>query len=208
MPMKHVVRGGEHMAFIAAHHGFQSYRTVWDHPDNAPLRATRSPHVLAPGDEVMVPDLEVRTADAATERRHRFFVKRARIGLRLCVQRPDASPIAQVSCDVDLDGAPERATTDEDGILSVRISDTAEIGTLTIGENPVTVRIGHLDPVDLISGWQGRLMNLGYYSGVVGQADDPRSQIAVEEFQLDNGLQVTGVVDGATRSALLAAHGC
>ena len=27
---RHIVREGEHMALIAANHGFRSYRTVWE----------------------------------------------------------------------------------------------------------------------------------------------------------------------------------
>ncbi len=208
MSKKHVVREGEHMALIAESHGFRSYRTVWDHPDNAPLRAARSPHILAPGDEVTVPDLEAKSVDAATSRRHRFFVKRAGIELRVCFQAADATPIAKASCEVDVPGAPERATTDGDGILSVRIEDTASMGTITLRDSTITARVGHLDPIDLVSGFQGRLMNLGYYTGVVGFLEDPRSRLAVEEFQRGSGLPVTGIVDGATKSALLAAHGC
>ena len=208
MPRKHVVREGEHMARIAANHGFRDYRTVWNHPDNAPLRASRSPHVLAPGDEITVPDIASKSVEAATEKRHRFFVRRAGIELRVCFQDADGSAIAEASCGVDVPGAPERATTDGDGILSVRIAETAGVSTIVVRDDAMAARIGYLDPVDRVSGWQGRLMNLGYYAGVVGEEGDPRSKLAVEEFQLESGLPVTGVVDGATRAALLAARGC
>lgn len=207
MPRTHIVAEGEHMAGIAAKYGFGSYRTVWDHPDNAALKATRSPHVLAPGDVVVIPDFEPRMAEGATERRHRFFRKRTAIELRIVFQRADGAPLAGAPFDIDLPGAPATGAAAADGMLSVSISEAASMGVLATGGARLAARVGALDPIDAVAGWQGRLANLGYYTGEIGQEDDPRSRLALEEFQLDSSLPLTGALDPATASALLAAHG-
>jgi len=57
MPRKRQVREGDHLSSIAQAYGFRTDDPVWHHADNADLPAKRkSPHILAPGDEVTIPD--------------------------------------------------------------------------------------------------------------------------------------------------------
>src|SRR5690606_17426642 len=52
----HRVAQGECLSTIAHRFGLESWKVLWDHPENAPLRERRkSPHVLLPGDVVAVP---------------------------------------------------------------------------------------------------------------------------------------------------------
>jgi peptidoglycan hydrolase-like protein with peptidoglycan-binding domain len=69
------------------------------------------------------------------------------------------------------------------------------------------VRIGHLDPHDEDSGWQARLVNLGYIPGTLDDITDDHFRWAVEEFQCDHHLKVTGKLDDATRAKLKDSHG-
>lgn len=50
------------------------------------------------------------------------------------------------------------------------------------------------------------LLHLGYYRGALNGCKGPKSVAAVEEFQRDAGLPVTGEVDGATAAALREAR--
>ena len=72
----------------------------------------------------------------------------------------------------------------------------------------IPVNIGHLDPVDEMSGQQGRLSNLGYFLGEVDGQDSSAFRIAVEEFQCEHGLTVDGICGPNTRAKLKDAHGC
>src|SRR5258707_1254302 len=66
------VREGECLSSIAFEHG-HFWSVLWDHPDNAALREKRgNPHVLQPGDRVVVPDLRQKEAPAATDQTHTF----------------------------------------------------------------------------------------------------------------------------------------
>ena len=50
------------------------------------------------------------------------------------------------------------------------------------------------------------LLHLGYYQGALDGCKGPKSVAAVEQFQRDAGLPVTGEVDGATAAALQEAR--
>ena len=53
MPIRYIVKPGDHLAKIAANHGISSYLTLWTAGDNAELRAKRkNPNVLFAGDVV------------------------------------------------------------------------------------------------------------------------------------------------------------
>lgn len=52
------------------------WETVWNHPKNAELRATRHPQVLRKGDRVFVPAPEQKQVDVAVGNRH-YFTKLA-----------------------------------------------------------------------------------------------------------------------------------
>ncbi|MFZ6182418.1 hypothetical protein ACOXH8_27020, partial [Nannocystis pusilla] len=61
---------------------------IWNDPGNASLReAGRDPNVLAPGDEVSLPQPGPRTFEVAVDGAHCFRVKRPRAMFRLRLQR-------------------------------------------------------------------------------------------------------------------------
>jgi hypothetical protein len=75
----HTVGQGESLATIASQNGLQSWRTIWDHPRNAALRAQRPrPELLHPGDQVYVPDRQHQDAPAPTTTTTQFVAKVAR----------------------------------------------------------------------------------------------------------------------------------
>jgi len=68
--------------------------------------------------------------------------------------------------------------------------------------------IGHLDPIEEVSGIQGRLHNLGYHPGPVDGNEGPATRAALERFQEARDLTVSGEADSETRSQLKEHHGC
>src|SRR5258705_4409473 len=69
---QHVVSQGECLNSIAANYGFV-WKTIWNHPDNADLKAERkNPNVLYPDDVLVIPDKTIKEESAATEQTHRF----------------------------------------------------------------------------------------------------------------------------------------
>ena len=107
-------------------------------------------------------------------------------------------------------GRTHRLKTDAKGRIERSIEATSEDGVLRIPslDMEIPVKIGHLDPAEEDTGWRQRLINLGYHPRALDDDDATRLRHAVEEFQCDHGLKVTGEVDGATKAKLKDQHGC
>ena len=209
MPRPYTVQPGDHLARIAARFGFLDERTIWDDPANAAIRQARpNPQVLLPGDVVVIPDREVRVEEGQTERRHTFLVRRSRLRLLISVRDRFDVPQAGLTVPLAIDGEEQAAVTDGEGVVERAISPTSSTGRLSaLGEDPV-VQVGFLDPVESPTGWKARLNNLGYAAGPVGQASPLEERSAIEEFQCDFGLKISGAADGPTLQMLMKVHGC
>src|SRR5512139_715846 len=69
---KHIISQGESVPSVAKDNGF-FWQTLWNHGENAELKAKRKdPNILFEGDELHVPELELRWETRATEAKHRF----------------------------------------------------------------------------------------------------------------------------------------
>ena len=224
LPCRHRVRQGEHISRIAEIYGFFDYRTIWDHSENAALRALRtSPNVLYPGDEVYVPEKQQKSVRRPTTAVHTFTVRRSPLKLRVraldFAGRPFAGPARP-----SIEGEPEELELDGDGVVEVAIRRAAAVGDLLLPGAPAEdgdteaeeaepllradLRIGVLDPIDTETGQNARLINLGYLDGPVdGPFHDAVLRLAVENFQVDNDLPFTGEIDDATRAKLVEVHG-
>ena len=216
MPIKHIVQQGEDLFVIAARYRFRDYRTIYDDPANAELRTLRpNPHVLFPGDPIVIPDHESRVEEAATGMRHRFYVSAPQRVLRLRLKDPFGDPLANEPYELSIDDAPlgPGLVTKPDGSLEHVIPTNARRGRLTTKEYTWELSIGDLDPIHETpnggkSGMQARLRNLGYYHGPLDGIIGPRTEDALRRFQVDHGLPGTGKLDDATGATLIAAHGC
>jgi hypothetical protein len=193
---------------IASKYGFASYRTLWNHPQNADLRKLRkNPNVLYPGDAVFIPDLEKRIETRSTDQHHKFVKSTETLKLRIVVKDECDTAIANTPCDFRVGTLTGPKQTNEDGLVEVQISNKSTDGTLIISGIEMPLRIGHLDPVEERSGQVARLDNLGYRAGPVAPADEALFESAVEEFQCDNHLQVDGVCGPKTQAKLVQVHG-
>lgn len=210
MPREHVVEQGEHLASVAAQHGFRDLATVWEHPDNAPLKEQRGDfNVLAPGDVIALPEPEPKEVSIATRATHRFVVvRRSTLSLRVRLLDLAGKPVASTACTVSVDGAELEATTDADGVLEQPIIPETRVVTVTLGALSYELRVGWLDPPDTLAGIAARLSALGYPAGDPDEPDEEQLAFAADLFCFDQGLPVRGELDATLSGALSGAFGC
>src|SRR5215475_13218890 len=137
MGEEHYVKQGEYLAQIARAHGFADYRTIWDAPENQELKAKRkNPNVLYPGDKVFIPDRETREETRPTRKKHRFELQGERLHLRIVLLGLDKKPLKGHECTLAVAGDTEEVTTKADGLLEMRILETATEGKLLDKDRP------------------------------------------------------------------------
>lgn len=212
----HIVEQGEHLSQIAKVYGFPDYKILWDHPENANLKKLRkNPNILFPGDEVFIPDKEEKEESGSTDKRHTFVVDKETLKLRLVLEDIYEKPISGAQCALLVGDQTFQLTTDGKGKLEQDIPLDAQEATLVIrgDQTPfqneiIPIKIGHLDPVEEISGQVARLNNLGYFPGPLDGSDPDAFQSSVEEFQCDHSLKVDGDCGTNTQTKLKEVHGC
>jgi N-acetylmuramoyl-L-alanine amidase len=214
MPL-HVVQQGECLSSITADYGFSDWHTIYDDPGNADFKQKRpDPNVLYPGDILSIPDRDPIEKPGETDAQHKFVIKENPTYLNVRVQDPAKRPIKNARYLLTLNPLEYEGATDSDGWIRKTIPASAGIGTLIVWPNPDDrsefilwqVMLGHLDPLEAVTGVKGRLKNLGYYDGEIGEAEDDEYYAAVREFQTDNDLVVDGIVGPKTRAKLQQEH--
>ncbi len=206
MSHEHTVVAGDSMPSLAKRYGF-IWQSLWEHPNNRELAQRRvNPNTLMVGDVVFIPDIETKTIDIDTERRHRF--RRRGIPSKLTLQLMDhGKPRMGIEYTIDLDdGTSLRGTTDDQGYVRHPVQPERQWGVVRVngrwGGERYHVQLGHLDPIDEITGVQQRLANLGQRCTPTGDVDRQTSR-ALSNFQSRHQLERTGTIDDATRAKLL-----
>ncbi|HUI53524.1 MAG TPA: peptidoglycan-binding protein [Bryobacteraceae bacterium] len=209
MASNYTVQQGDSLTSI----GFDfrlNWETIWNHPNNAALKNLRKdPHVLYPGDVVYIPDMDPRLEDKSADAHHKFARKSALDRFRVRLTK-DFQPRANIPYTLVVDGQSIDGTTDGDGLVDQPISPGAREGKLVLdgGKEEYEFALGNIDPIDTVSGLQGRLQNLGYFAGeVTGEMDDDTTD-AVRAFQAACGLSETGEPDDSTLAKLKSEYGC
>ncbi len=201
---KHTVRQGECITSIADKYGL-FWETVWNHAQNTELKQQREdPNILQPGDEIFIPEKEVKEENCATEQKHRFLKKGIPAMLKVRILVSDEPLSDQPYTLIIDDQIIAEGTTDEDGFVEEPIPPNAREGSIIVGEGEnrlvFPVSLGTLDPIDTDEGVAGRLMDLGY------PAQDDLNE-AIRAFQEDNDIEPTGNIDNETREKLKEVFG-
>jgi hypothetical protein len=208
------------MASISAQYGFAQWETIWNHPKNAAIKEKRkNPNVLAPGDQIFVPDPTPGSFACATGRRHTFQVKRAKTRLRLQLVDGSGQPYANAAYTIEVGkgGKPSikrQGTTPGNGVVDVLVPPDTTSGKVTLvpeGSPPEEaiewqLNLGHLDPVQEQSGARARLDNLFPRVPGLNVAEDARRKALLLAFQELHGLPETGELDDATSQKLEQLH--
>jgi hypothetical protein len=200
---KRKVRQGESIPSIAAQSGFFS-DTIWNHPQNSSLKQLREDmNVLSPGDEVFIPEKELKDESGATEQKHSFKKKGEPHKLKLKLLAM-GKPRANEDYVLEVGGQLFDGKTDAEGKIEKTIPGNARSGTLILrgGKEKHTVKIGNLDPLDETSGVQQRLNNLGFSCGSESGKMNEATGQALKKFQIKHNLEVTGQIDDATKAKL------
>lgn len=213
----HKVKKGECFASIAARYGVSSWRKLYNHPSNRALRERRpNPNLLAPGDEVVVPEFRPTTRRLSTNTTQTITLKVDPTLLRLKI--PDEGsfayelrlPTTVIVGELAAPGIIEHEVPSNDGeaeftIWPSRFDSPEHAGRLaTIW----TLSIGALRPAEDLRGVQARLINLGYFNGREDGHATPHLVAAIRAFQEEEGLEPTGECDQRTRAALVNRFGC
>ncbi|MCA9608495.1 MAG: peptidoglycan-binding protein [Myxococcales bacterium] len=204
----HRVRPGESIDSIAFRHGHHP-ETLWNHPENEALRESReSRTVLAPGDEVFIPELRPRVESRQTDRTHRF--RRLAVPARIRVQLNLGNQIlSEVSWRLEIPGFAEQSgTTGPDGVIEADAPPLATRGTLFFGDPPIeaVLQIGRLAPIGTDEGIRQRLANLGFLAADAKPRDEGALRLALLRLQQATSLEATGELDEDTRDALERIH--
>ena len=189
-----VIRQGECVLSIAAETG-HLWKTIWNHPGNADLRAERNdPNILLPGDRIHVPDIQFKTADCATDQKHTFVRSDMPGKLRIVVLDMD-EPLSNQPYELVVNGISLKGTTDDEGRLEQTIPPGAKSGRLFVGQGDETLiydlNLGAMDPLESLSGMRARLRNLGYQPGSDTAPNyDDVTAAAISEFCSDQQIPV------------------
>ena len=206
----YVVVEGDCIESIAADAGFL-WTTIWNHPQNAVLKAERlTPNLLLPGDRVHIPERGLKLLDRPTDQHHRFVRKGLPCKLRLCIKWCD-EPRRDTPYLLVIDGTRYDGTTDHEGWIEQVIPPRAASGQLTVGTDPLfqqvfSLDLGGMDPVTETIGIQKRLSNLGFNCEATGEMDDATAT-AIVRFQKNQDLEPTGELDQPTVDKLKTQHG-
>jgi hypothetical protein len=199
---------GDHIASIAADAGYVSWKTIWDDGKNAGIKAKRNPNVLYPGDVLEIPARQKKEESVPTTEYSTFQLVGDPVQLKIVVLDWAGNPVVDTELDIQLDGG-EKIKTAGDGSVTKKTLDPLgqKVGKLMVKGFELGLKLGHLDPVEEISGQVWRLNNLGYRAGDTTDANDSAFKSAVEEFQCDYALAVDGICGPNTQGKLKDVHG-
>ena len=210
----HVITQGECIGKIAEYYGFFP-ATLWNHSANATLKERRhdNMYVLLENDKVVIPEKRQKTVTVETGKQLTIERKGVPESLHIRFLNSDETPKAGVPYLLSLatrQGNPLNeisSTTDDQGFVSQSVPPSVTQATIVLHPGPDAethvFNIGYVNPIDTVSGWQARLNNLGYNCGEEDNELGEKTEMAIRLFQQSRQLADTGVMDEATRTALL-----
>lgn len=218
MPETHTVVQGECLLTLAQKYGFGDIGPIYE--ANEQLKERKNPYVLAPGEEITIPDRapDSKPLPVSKDRAYtRFQLRAVPSVVRLHLQDSGGKPMVGLRYTLAIGEAdPLEGTTGEGGLVEQPGPPDAEEATLKVwpggdSEAPFTwtLKLGHLDPVSTDAGVQARLINLGFdCSAELGQGlEGTVTKAKLEAFQTLAGLDpADGVITDATRRKLVELH--
>jgi hypothetical protein len=218
MSRTYIVKQGEHLAGIAAKHGFTNHRVIFDNPANAELKKLRpNPNILFPDDQVVIPDKVIKEVPKPTDKKHVFAVTLQELRFRVKVLN-----LSDEAFNGQMKLVAGTTSTDMEQKNNVHEAEIAPLVTeAKLQFEPaadktqradILLEVGSLDPITKQSGQRERLNNLAYFAGFSETPNPDQFRWAVEEFQADHrdsdGLRVTGVCDEQkTQPVLVKVYG-
>ena len=159
----------------------------------------------------LLPDIRVKEVSEPTNQVHKFRVKNSPAKLKLRILK-DGEPRAGEPYVLIIDGEEkDRGNIASDGNIGISIPPLANKGELTIGEGKdqeiYELNLGHLDPIETITGVKARLINIGFDCGKVNNEMDDETIEAIADFQsYIKHPNPNGELDDQTRDILGKLH--
>jgi len=212
----YIVQKGDCLYSIAKEHGFSTWRTIYDHPNNAAFRQLRpDPDIIFAGDKLYIPDLEQRDENGNTEKRHTFKKPGHTIWIHIIVEDDEGKKL-EGDYTIDIEGETFSGSL-QNGEIERKIAADARVGTLVIKPKDAapgqvltwSLALGALDPIDTVAGIQERLWNLGFDSGPIDNIMGPLTKAGITAFQkmaFTDSKEWDGIAGPKTKAKLLEHH--
>jgi hypothetical protein len=204
------VRMGDSLSRIARRHGLAGWKKLWDDARNEPLRKLRkSPHVLRPGDQVMVPSASAFELVRATDATHRIAIITPRVELKVIVGDHHGRPYKNQPYQLRLTRGSEAGalsgTTDASGQVIEQVPASLVTAFIHLTELDVTwpVEIRSLHPLpdeleealdarglpnqELTRAVQERLGALGIAAGPMSGVWNEATRLALQQLRRARG---------------------
>ena len=217
MATVHTVAQGETLIRIAKQYDYIDPNLIYQHESNKAFRELRpDPNIIYPGDKINIPDKEKRVRMGSTGRKHTFRIKKAPLEVfRIKLQNGSGNALIGTKVLMDVQGQTIETEVGEDGLIELELPDNAETGNLKLFMDPESddptheydMQIGHLDPVEELSGVQARCNLLGFECGVADGVMGRNTRAGVSEFQEAYGLDIDGVPGPITKAKLKEVYG-
>jgi hypothetical protein len=205
----YVIKQGDYLAKLAFAMNFKA-EDVWNDPKNAELAGKRDPNMLLPGDVLWVPDEPPPPKPMQGGTANDYSADVPKTKLRL-VFGDERGPF--VAEPYELKGVPDAqpGQTGASGEVELEVPVTLREFELLMTKRKITycLHVGNMDPIEEPAGVRKRLRNLGYWHGHgMDEAEMKQADCtAIAAFQRDNGIEPSGQLDDATKSALMTSHG-
>ena len=217
MTQQHTVAQGETLLRIAKQYGYQTSKALYNHPSNAEFKALRpDPNLIYPGDKITIPPKKEKFIPLRTNSINSFVVQNEKEYFRLQVSYDDGDDVAGKRVVLNIGSQTIDTVLQSDGLIEVELNNNdALTGTvdLYLNEGDTTptksfaVQIGNLDPIDTLSGVQGRCNMLGFDCGTVDGVMGKKTRIGVKEFQYEHDLDIDGIPGPKTKAKLQQVFG-
>ena len=217
MTQQHTVAQGETLLRIAKQYGYQTSKALYNHPSNAEFKALRpDPNLIYPGDKITIPPKKEKFIPLRTNSINSFVVQKEKEYFRLQVSYDDGDDVAGKRVVLNIGSQTIDTVLQSDGLIEVELNNNdALTGTVDLylneGETTPTksfaVQIGNLDPIETLSGVQGRCNMLGFDCGTVDGVMGKKTRIGVKEFQYEHDLDIDGIPGPKTKAKLQQVFG-
>ncbi|NMR27387.1 LysM peptidoglycan-binding domain-containing protein [Pseudoalteromonas sp. NEC-BIFX-2020_015] len=217
MTQQHTVAQGETLLRIARQYGYKTSTALYNHSSNAEFRALRpDPNLIYPGDKITIPSKKEKFMPLRTSSVNTFVVQNEKEYFRLQIIHEDGDDITGKRIVLNIGSQTIDTVLPSDGLIEVELNEndtlTAQVD-LYLKEDQsspsesFTAQVGHLDPIDTLSGVQARCNSLGFDCGKVDGINGPKTKAGVKEFQQAQQLQVDGIAGPVTKSRLVYVYG-
>ena len=217
MTQQHTIAQGKTLLRIARQYGYQTSKALYNHPSNAEFKALRpDPNLIYPGDKITIPPKKEKFIPLRTNSINSFVVQNEKEYFRLQVIHEDGDDITGKRIVITIGSQTIDTVLPSNGLIEVELNENDSLTgqvDLYLKEDQsspsesFTAQVGHLDPIDTLSGVQARCNLLGFDCGTVDGINGSKTKAGVRDFQYEHDLEVDGIAGAKTKAKLQQVFG-